>query len=97
MCVVAIGLTGVQERSLLRVPQKMTERISCLQCSKLELDQASTFSSIRGVKGTSLLLLLTDQYAGKLSGLPGHRPTKVTRCERTSLTIIRVSILNLHL
>ena len=49
-CVVAIGLTIAQEKSLLLVPQQMSERISCLQCSKRELAQPSTFTSISGVK-----------------------------------------------
>ena len=97
MCVVAIGLTGVQQNSLLRVPQEMTEGLSCLMCSKLELAQASTFSSIRGVRGTSLLFLLPDEYTGEITGKPGLRPTTVRRCEQTSLTIVRVSILSLPL
>ena len=59
-CVVAIGLTSAQERSLLLVPRQMSERISCLQCSKLEPARASTFTSISGPKGT-LLLLITGQ------------------------------------
>ena len=46
---------------------------------------------------TSLLLLLTDQYAGESSGMPSLRPTMVSRCEQFSLMIVRVSILNLHL
>ena len=94
-CVVAIGLTSAQGKSLLLVPRQMSERIPCLQCSRLELAQTSTFTSISGPKATSVLLL-TDQHAGN-STMPGRRPTQATICEQTSLTIVKVSILNLRL
>ena len=52
-----------------------------MQCSVLESKRASTYSSISGAKGTSLLSL-TDQYAGKTpkSKILFHRRmTMVTR------------------
>ena len=85
MCVVVMGLTGVQAKTLPPVRQQMNERRSSGQCSALELMQASTYSSISGVKDTSLIFL-TGQYAGKTNPERktqlGRRPTKVTACEQ---------------
>ena len=81
MCVIAMGLTGAQETTLLPVRQRPNERVSSRQCSMLELKQASTYSSISGVKGTSLLFL-ADLYAGKApktKTLLHRRLTMVTR------------------
>ena len=79
--VVAMGLTGVQGNSLRLVPRQMSERISCLQFSKLELPQPSTSTNTCGVKWASVLLLITDHSVGN-NTLPGRRVTQVMRCEQ---------------
>ena len=60
-----------------------------MRCFTLQLNQASTFNSISGVKGASPLLL-ADPYAGKTPKgrtFSGRRLTRVTGCEQTSLTL----------
>ena len=87
-CVVAIGLTCVQETSLRPVPRNPSKSKLWIKCSMLGMKQASILFNISGVKKVSMLLLV-EQYARrvKLRAPPQTRiqtgcpPMMVTRRE----------------